>query len=186
MGVCPFRCAATSNKCSTAITVNPDARLASSALALGTSRVRPAARAAKAAGNTPCTGRTAPDSASSPKHSICSKAQAGTCPLAARMPKAIARSKRPPSLGKSAGARFRVMRRGGNSNAQLRIALRTRSLLSLTAVSGRPTNASEGRPLARWASTVTAGASTPTWARLWTMARDIDHSLIAMCIRCRC
>jgi hypothetical protein len=32
--------------------------------------------------------------------------------------------------------------------------------------------------LARWASTVTAGASTPTWARLWTMARDIDHSLI--------
>ena len=36
-------------------------------------------------------------------------ASSGICPLAARMPSAIGRSKRPPSLGRSAGARFTVM-----------------------------------------------------------------------------
>ena len=56
----------------------------------------------------------------------------------------MARSKRPPSLGKSAGARLIVMRLVGNSNPALIMALRTRSLLSLTAVSGRPTMVNAG------------------------------------------
>ncbi|MNN35522.1 hypothetical protein D3C81_1493740 [compost metagenome] len=85
----------------------------------------------------------------------------------------MARSKRPPSFGRSAGARLRVMRRAGNSRRALSTALRTLSLLSLTVASGRPTRVSAGKPLARCASTVTAGATTPTWARLWTMARDM-------------
>ena len=116
------------------MTVSPQARQASSALASGTTSARPAARAARAAGNMPCTGLIAPDSASSPKHSTCSSATAGSCPLAARMPRAMARSKRPPSLGRSAGARLRVIRRAGKSRVELMIALRTRSLLSLTAL----------------------------------------------------
>ena len=57
------------------------------------------------------------------------------------------------------------------------MALRTRSLLSLTVVSGRPTRVRWGRPLARWVSTLTAGACTPTWARLWTRASDMDAPL---------
>lgn len=121
-----------------------------------------------------CTGRTAPDNASSPRHSTLSSAAWVNCPLAANKPSAIARSKRPPSLGRSAGARLRVIRRWGNSSRELTIALRTRSLLSLTVASGNPTRVRVGRPLARWASIRTGGASTPTWARLWTMARDMN------------
>jgi hypothetical protein len=78
----------------------------------------------------------------------------------------MARSKRPPSFGRSAGARLMVMRRSGNSNWELSSALRTRSLLSFTAASGRPTMDSPGRPLDRCTSMVTSGASIPTWARL--------------------
>src|SRR5450830_820896 len=173
IGTCPFRCATTCSRWSTAITFNPDARQASSAFARGTITLRPALRAASAAGNTPFTARTSPDSANSPRHSTSSSISAGTCTLAARIPRAIARSKRPPSLGRSAGARLRVMRRAGYCSAELRMALRTRSLLSLTAVSGKPTSVSDGRPLAICTSTLTAGASTPIWARLWTMARDM-------------
>jgi len=55
------------------------------------------------------------------------------------MPSAMARSKRPPSLGKSAGARLVVMRRCGNLNYEQTMAARTRSRDSRTAVSGRPT-----------------------------------------------
>src|SRR5690606_37062587 len=124
-------------------------------------------------------GRSSPDRASSPRHSRALRASIGTCPLAARMPRAMARSKRPPSFGRSAGARLRVILRAGKSNPEFWIALRTRSLLSLTAVSGRPTRAMPGRPLARCASTLTAGASTPPWARLWTLPGDMDHSLTA-------
>src|SRR5690554_2023338 len=89
------------------------------------------------------------------------------------MPNAMGRSKRPPSLGKSAGARLMVMRRAGNSKPELRMALRTRSLLSLTAVSGKPTIDRPGRPLERWVSTKTWGADTPDFARVRTMARFI-------------
>ena len=76
-----------------------------------------------------------------------------------------------PSLGRSAGARLMVMRRLGNSKRLLRMAPRTRSLLSFTAASGRPTMNSPGRPADRCTSTLTGGASIPTWARVWTMAR---------------
>ena len=82
------------------------------------------------------------------------------------MPRAIGKSNRPPSLGKSAGARLTVIRRDGNSNWALIIALRTRSLASFTVVSGKPTKVKLGIPLLKCTSTVTGGASTPTQARL--------------------
>jgi hypothetical protein len=50
----------------------------------------------------------------------------------------MGRSKRPPSFGKSAGARLTVMCPAGSSNPQLASAARTRSLLSFTTVSGQP------------------------------------------------
>ena len=56
-----------------------------------------------AIGRTPLTGRNSPPKESSPTHSYCLRSVEGICPDAAKMPKAIAKSKRPPSLGKSAG-----------------------------------------------------------------------------------
>ena len=46
----------------------------------------------------------------------------------------------------SAGARFTVMRRMGNSQPEFLMAALTRSLASWTAVSGKPTMEKEGRP----------------------------------------
>jgi len=77
----------------------------------------------------------------------------------------MGKSNRPPSLGKSAGAKFMVIRLAGNSNWQFIKALRTLSLLSLTAASGSPTIERLGNPLARWASTVISVASTPVQLR---------------------
>src|SRR5690606_13629183 len=85
----------------------------------------------------------------------------------------IGRSKPPPSLGRSAGARFTVMRRFGNWKPLLTMALLTRSLLSRTAASGSPTMDRAGSPLAMCTSIATAGASMPTAARLWTSASVI-------------
>ena len=89
------------------------------------------------------------------------------------MPMAMARSKRLPLLGSYAGAKFTVMRRLGNSNLELIIALRTRSLLSLTAVSGKPTILNAGRPFDRCTSTETRGAFKPSLARVLTIESDI-------------
>ena len=52
---------------------------------------------------------------------------------------AMGRSYAGPSFLRSAGARLTVMRRIGNSQPELRIAARTRSRASWTALSARPT-----------------------------------------------
>jgi len=117
------RCGASSPSCSAAHSAPrwcetrisaEEARLASARLAVGSSRRCPAATAFSAADKAPCTGRISPDNDSSPRISSFSRRSGGTCAEAARMPRAIARSKRPPSLGRSAGARLQVMRRLGN------------------------------------------------------------------------
>src|SRR4029453_19282541 len=77
------------------------------------------------------------------------------------MPSAIGTSKAAPALRTSAGARFTVMRWGGNSNPEFRMALRTRSRLSRTLVSGRPTIVKIGMPNDTSTSTWTAHASMP-------------------------
>ena len=123
--------------------------------------------------NAPRIGRSSPVSASSPANSYRSSSSLGSWPDAARMPSAIGKSKRPLSLGKSAGARLTVIRRAGNSKRQLIRADRTRSRASLTSVSGKPTMVNAGRPAARWTSVVTNGASMPESARLYRTASDI-------------
>lgn len=66
-------------------------------------------------------------------------------PLAAKMPSAMGKSNRPESLGKSAGARFTVMRLlAGNSSPAFWMAERTRSRASLTSVSASPTSVKLG------------------------------------------
>src|SRR5439155_5950653 len=69
-----------------------------------------------------------------------------TAPVAARMPRAIGRSNEAPSLRMSAGARFTVILSTGKAKPALRIAVRTRSRLSRTAESGRPTVVTVGKP----------------------------------------
>src|SRR5260221_11594350 len=82
------------------------------------------------------------------------------------MPTAMGRSKRPPSLGKSAGDKLTVMRPVGKSKPVVSSAERTRSLLSRTTASGRPTMANVGSPDPKWTSTRTRGAASPKGARL--------------------
>src|SRR5690606_37520935 len=81
--------------------------------------------------------------------------------------------KRPDSFGRSAGARLTVILLAGNSKPAFCSAARTRSLDSLTSVSGRPTMVKLGRPLARCTSTSTSGACMPARARLVKTARLI-------------
>jgi len=94
------------------------------------------------------------------------------------MPSAIGKSKRPDSLGKSAGAKLTVMRLAGNSNLAFCRAALTLSLDSLTSVSGKPTIVKEGKPFARCTSTVTSGASMPDRARLFKTARLIEGLML--------
>ena len=90
------------------------------------------------------------------------------------MPKAMGKSKRPESLGKSAGAKLTVMRLLlGKSSPEFCSAERTRSRASLTSVSAKPTKVKLGKPLAKCTSTVTDGASSPKTARLCTIAKPV-------------
>ena len=115
----------------------------------------------------PRTGRNSPDKESSPANSCCASATSSKSPWADKIPKAIGKSKRPESFGKSAGPKFTVMRLLlGNARPAFSIAHRTRSRASFTSVSARPTNVKQGNPLAKCTSTVTDGACMPRSARL--------------------
>jgi hypothetical protein len=65
-------------------------------------------------------------------------------------PTAMARSKWLPYFSTSAGDKFTVLRLGGNDNPMAPNAARTRSRLSATALSGRPTTVTAGTPDAIW------------------------------------
>ncbi len=159
------------------VTVANFLRAATRALASGSTSRRPGPkrRAASASASAPRTGRSAPARLSSPANSQCASAVASIWPSAASSPSAIGRSKRPDSLGRSAGARFTVTRLlSGKPKPLCCKAARTRSRDSLTSVSARPTRVKLGSPLASWTSTCTGGASSPSRARLWTRASDMQ------------
>ena len=98
------------------------------------------------------------------------------CPETNSTPRAIGKSKRPDSLGISAGDKLTVSRPSGNSKPLLRIAARTRSRLSRTSASAKPTIPKLGSPRARWVSTRTTGASKPMSERLSKTASDMAFS----------
>ena len=93
-----------------------------------------------------------------------STSRRATTPDAASTPSAIGRSNDEPALRTSAGARLTVIRCGGNSYPELRIALRIRSRLSRTLGSGSPTIVNPGRPNETSTSIVTGDASMPKTA----------------------
>ena len=68
-----------------------------------------------------------------------------------------------------------TMRRGGISKPWFFIAVRTRSLLSLTEVSGNPTISQDGMPRLESISTSMASAARPLRAAEWICA-SMDHS----------
>ena len=148
------------------------ANAASSALSSGIINWLCCLPLASAVGNTPDTFLKRPSRASSPIISYWLISFTGTCPDAINMPIAIGRSNRPPVFGISAGAKFTVIRLAGNSNPELIIAPRTLSLLSLTAVSGKPTVEKAGKPFAKWTSTITGNACTPNTVRVRIIAKD--------------
>ena len=125
-----------------------------SSTADGATTTRPIRRSASAAtiGRMPGTGRTSPSRPSSPRRATGS-GPARTCSEPRRIPMAMARSSDAPVLRSSAGARLTVRRRGGKANPAFRIAPRTRSRASCTAVSPRPTTVKPGRPGATSTST---------------------------------
>ena len=162
-------CATTSSRWCARNTRASGTKAASSALPGGNTKAALGVvwRKAKPMAKAPRTGRSAPLSESSPANSQPAKRAPSICPLAAKMPMAIAKSKRPESLGRSAGARLTVMRwLLGKSSPALTMAERTRSRASLTSVSAKPTKVNEGRPLAKCTSTATACAVNPTKTRL--------------------
>jgi hypothetical protein len=85
-------------------------------------------------------------------------------PVAASTPSAIGRSNDAPPFRMSAGARLTVTLCGGNANPEFLIALRTRSRLSRTLASGKPTIVNVGRPNETSTSTCTGQASIPNTA----------------------
>ena len=129
----------------------------------------------------PRTGLKAPESESSPANSNTARAPASIWPLAARMPKAMGRSNRPDSLGKSAGARLTmIFLLFGKTRPEFRMAERTRSRASLTSVSARPTRLKLGSPLAKWTSTRMRGARKPCRVRLLTWAKSGKEDCIVL------
>ena len=74
---------------------------------------------------------------------------------ATRIPIAIGRSREGPSFLISAGAKLTVMRRIGKSKPEFLIAARTRSRLSLTEASGKPTISKAANPAPTSTSTIT-------------------------------
>jgi len=116
MGDAPWRCPTTCARVAAGWICSPSTSAASGALDCGTMSARvPRARAARAMGNSPVTGRRLPSSDSSPSRSTPSRRAGRSCPVAARIPTAMGRSKAGPALRTSAGARLMVILRAGTS-----------------------------------------------------------------------
>ncbi len=114
-------------------TRNPCTRAPSAAFASGTIIAwNPSLRASRPMGSTPRTGKTSPESASSP---VKSGGRSGRVsrPAATRMPRAMGKSKAAPSLRRSLGARFTVIFFCGSTYPLLRKAVSTRVRASVQA-----------------------------------------------------
>ena len=128
-------------------TSKPSTTQASAALWGGSRRRRsPRRLAAIAIGRTPRIPLIPPSSDSSPSTTVSSMSRRVSVPDVASNPSAMGRSKDDPALRTSAGARLTVILCGGNSNPEFLIAERTRSRLSRTVASGRPTIVKWGSP----------------------------------------
>ncbi len=121
------------------------------------------AAAWSAIASTPLIGRVSPVSASSPTTANEPGRSNETCPLPSKSPSAIDRSNPPASFFRSAGARLITTRSIGRRYPELTIARSTRCVLSLTAVSARPTSTVLGTDENETSTSTSTGiASMPT------------------------
>lgn len=114
-----------------------------------------------ACATTPPTLRSVPSSASSPSITIPEKSFSESPHSSAMIPSAMARSNAGPDFRSSAGARLTVTRLAGKENPEFRIAVRTRSRLSWTAVSPSQTMENDGSPGETSVSTRTICQNNP-------------------------
>ncbi|MPM13425.1 hypothetical protein SDC9_59782 [bioreactor metagenome] len=101
--------------------------------------LKPSFFACSAIGRAPDTGLSDPSRANSPNIINSLRLQKEYCPVAARIPTAIARSNEDPSFFKSAGAIFTIIFLPGILAPTEVRAVPILCWLSLTALSGRPT-----------------------------------------------
>ena len=141
----------------TGYTVRPLAQSASRAFSYGITKdfLSSCDNSQTARGKIPDTPLKRPSSDSSPQKTLSMMPSLFKVSVATKIPIAIARSKLEPSFLRSAGARFTVILFVGNGRPLLSIAARTRSALSLQAVSGSPTILNLGSPLEISTSTST-------------------------------
>ena len=133
----------------------------------------PASAAASTAGSTPRTGRTRPSRPSSPIITMSASTRGSMRSEAPSAAQAMARSNPLPLFGTEAGLRPTVSFFCGHSPPELTTAARTRSLLSVRLLSGRPTRVNAATPGSRSAWTSTTTPSTPTSATEHVRANPI-------------
>lgn len=109
----------------------------------------------------PPTFRSVPSKASSPRTIIPAKAPSSNPHSSATIPRAMARSNPGQVFRISAGAKLTVTRFCGKENPEFRMAVRTRSRLSCTAASPRPTMENDGNPGETSTSTRTSCQKSP-------------------------
>ena len=130
---------------------------ASFSFSLGTIKyLIPSFTPAATAPKTPRTGRTPPESSSSPITIVRTSLNTLTplCILLIKTESAMGRSKLLPSFFKSAGLKLINILACGNSNSELRIATFILSFASFTALPGKPTISMTGKPILKSASTL--------------------------------
>ena len=139
--ISPERNAAACAKLSTGITFNPSTTDASNAFVLGTMKPHLLLErfASIAIDSTPLIGLVNPSKLNSPATTYRSIPCMEIWPLAASTPSATGKSKEEACFGRSPGAKLITTRSCGFVKPLLTIARSTRCVLSLTAVSGRPT-----------------------------------------------
>ncbi len=164
---------ASSNSASepTVLTSSPSTSPASAALARGTTaRCSPRSRAPSSWGSTPRSGCTVPSSDSSPTKSVPSSDSRGTAPSAPSVAAAMARSNPLPVFFTSAGARLTTIWHSEMYSPTCASALFTRTRLSRTDASARPTSSKKGGPRRAATSTRTRCAWRPTRVALNAVA----------------
>ena len=166
----PLKWLISASKSGAASTSTDPAQAASLPCAAGQISPSASAPACSAASSTPGDGAIRPSSPSSPTTRYSASASTSTTPIAPSSASAIGRSKCAPSLGRSAGDRLTTIRFGGSASPIAAIAPRTRSRLSATALSPRPTTLKAGRPAISCTCTSTPRASSPRYATVRTIA----------------
>ena len=159
--VMPLMCSTTLRKDEALYTEMSSTLAASRALFFGRIKVSHCDFKESAIGRAPRNGLSLPFNESSPQRMMLLSASCGSSPVAARIPMAIGKSKPTPSFFMSAGERFTVIFSKGNWKPEFFMADRIRSLLSLIAVSGRPTTENDGIPRVTSTSTSMGQASIP-------------------------